>query len=90
MPTNQSSQGLNHCPKTTHDRPMALAAYVAEDGLVGHQWREKPLVLPRLDPQGRGMLRGQEEEVNGEGNTLIEEGKGDGIGGLCPENWERE
>jgi len=29
---------------------MAPAAYVAEDGLVGHQWEEKPLVLPRLDP----------------------------------------
>jgi hypothetical protein len=22
-----------------------LAAYVAEDGLVGHQWEERPLVL---------------------------------------------
>jgi len=32
------------------DRPMAPAAYVAEDGFVGHQWEEKPLVLPRLDP----------------------------------------
>ena len=26
---------------------MALAAYVAEDGLVGHQWEERPLVLRR-------------------------------------------
>jgi hypothetical protein len=24
---------------------MSLAAYVAEDGLVGHQWKERPLVL---------------------------------------------
>jgi hypothetical protein len=24
---------------------MALAAYVAEDSLVGHQWDERPLVL---------------------------------------------
>jgi len=32
------------------NRPMASAAYVAEDGLVRHQWEEKPLVLPRLDP----------------------------------------
>jgi hypothetical protein len=24
---------------------MALAAYVAEDGLVGYQWEERPLVL---------------------------------------------
>jgi len=28
---------------------MAPTAYVVEDGLVGHQWKEKPLVLPRLD-----------------------------------------
>jgi len=34
---------------------MAPAAYVAEVGLVGHQLEEKPLVLPRLDPQYRGM-----------------------------------
>ena len=25
--------------------PMVLAAYVAEDGLVGHQWEERPLDL---------------------------------------------
>ena len=25
--------------------PMAPAAYVAEDGLVGHQWEERPLGL---------------------------------------------
>jgi hypothetical protein len=27
---------------------MALAAYVAEDGLVGHQWEERALVLWRF------------------------------------------
>jgi hypothetical protein len=27
---------------------VALAAYVLEDGLVGHQWDERPLVLRRL------------------------------------------
>jgi len=32
------------------DRPMAPSGYVAEDGVVGHQWEEKPLVLQRLDP----------------------------------------
>ena len=32
------------------DRPMAPTAYVAEDGLVGHQREEKPLVLPILEP----------------------------------------
>jgi len=34
---------------------MAPAVCVAEDGLVGHQWKEKPLVLPRLDLQCKGM-----------------------------------
>jgi hypothetical protein len=30
--------------------PMAPAAYVAEDGLIGCQWEERPLV-----PQCRGI-----------------------------------
>jgi hypothetical protein len=34
---------------------VALAAYVAEDGLVGHQWEEKPLVCESSIPQYRGM-----------------------------------
>ena len=28
---------------------MAPPAYVAEDGLVVHQWEERPLVLRRLE-----------------------------------------
>jgi hypothetical protein len=28
---------------------MALAAYVAEDGLVGYQWEERPLGLRVFD-----------------------------------------
>ena len=31
------------------ERPMVLATYVAEDGMVGHQWEGRPLVLRRLD-----------------------------------------
>jgi hypothetical protein len=27
---------------------LSLAAYVAKDGLVGHHWEERPLVLQRL------------------------------------------
>ena len=34
---------------------MGLAAYVAEDGLVGHQWEERPLVLQRSYAQYRDM-----------------------------------
>jgi hypothetical protein len=29
----------------TQRGPMAPATYVAEDGLVGYQWEERPLVL---------------------------------------------
>ena len=50
QPEPQSSQGLNHQPKTIYmEGPMALGAYVAEDGLVGYQWEERALVLLRLN-----------------------------------------
>jgi hypothetical protein len=50
-PTGRTTISTN---QTTNQRvhmegPMAPAAYVAEDGLVGHQWEEKPLVIWRLD-----------------------------------------
>jgi hypothetical protein len=40
---------------------VSLDAYVAEDGLVGHHWEERPLVLRRLyDPvQGNARARKQ-------------------------------
>jgi hypothetical protein len=31
--------------KTVTPELMSLAAYVAEDGLVGHHWEERPLGL---------------------------------------------
>ena len=34
---------------------MALAKYVAEDGQVGHQWEEKPLICEGSIPQYSGM-----------------------------------
>jgi hypothetical protein len=41
----QNSQGLNHQLIV----PMVPATYVLEDGLVRHQWKERHLVLGRLD-----------------------------------------
>jgi hypothetical protein len=40
--------------ETTNQRvhmegPIAPAAYIAEDGLIGHQWEGKTLVLERLN-----------------------------------------
>jgi hypothetical protein len=42
---------------TNQYRPelVSLVVYVAEDGLVGHQWDERPLVLQRLYAKYRGM-----------------------------------
>jgi hypothetical protein len=34
---------------------MTLAAYVAEEGLVGHQWEESPLVSEGYMAQYRGL-----------------------------------
>ena len=48
------------------DRPMALAAYIAEDGLVGHQWEEKPLVVPRLDIPSVGECKVRESGIGGD------------------------
>jgi len=66
------------------DTFMAPAAYVAEDGLAGHQWVENPLVLPRLDhPPTSSFRKYQGGEAGrcgweGGGNTLTEEGGGMG------------
>jgi hypothetical protein len=39
----QSSQGLNHQPRSTHiEGAMATATYVTEDGLIWHQWEGRP------------------------------------------------
>ena len=48
--------------------PLAPAAYGVEDGLVGHQWEERPLVLERLNAPMEGNARvGKQEWVGGGG-----------------------
>jgi hypothetical protein len=68
---------------------MAPASYVAEDGLVGHQWEERPLVLWRLLCPIVGKCQGQESGVGGWGSILIE-ARGGGIGGFWRGYWERD
>jgi hypothetical protein len=41
---------------------MPLAAYVAEDELVNHQWEERPLVLQRLYALVQGNARARKWE----------------------------
>ena len=69
---------------------MAPAAYVAEVGLVRHQWEERSLVLRRLDrcPCVGEPRAGRWEWMGGWRNTLIEAGEG-GMGGVQRGNQER-
>jgi hypothetical protein len=61
------------------EQPMVLATYVAEDGLVGHQWEERPSDLRVFDASSVGECQGENIGVSGWGSTLIEAGGG-GIG----------
>jgi hypothetical protein len=44
---------------------VSLAAYVAEDGLVGHQWEERPLGLANFICLSTGERQSQEMGVGG-------------------------
>lgn len=44
---------------------MALAAYVAEGGLVGHQWEERPLGLIVFDAPGEENARDRKMGLGG-------------------------
>ena len=43
-------------------RLMSLVAYVAEDGLICHQWEERPLVLGRFYAPVQGNARARKQE----------------------------
>jgi hypothetical protein len=44
---------------------MSLAAYVAEDGLLGHHWEKRPLGLANFICPSTGEHQGQEVGVGG-------------------------
>jgi hypothetical protein len=44
---------------------MSLAACVTEDGLVSHQWKERPIGCANFICQSVGELQGQEVGVDG-------------------------
>jgi hypothetical protein len=46
---------------------VSLAAYVSEDGLVGHQWKERPIGRANFICLRKGELQGQEVGVGGWG-----------------------
>jgi hypothetical protein len=47
---------------------MSLAAYESEDGLVGHQWKERPIGLANFICLSTGECQGQEVGVGGWGS----------------------
>jgi hypothetical protein len=51
---------------------MSLAAYVAEDGLVGYHWEEWPLGIATLICLSTGECQCQEVGVDGEGSRAGE------------------
>jgi hypothetical protein len=44
---------------------VSLAAYVSEDGLVGHQWKERPIGRANFICPSTGERQGQEVGVGG-------------------------
>ena len=49
---------------------LSLAAYVSKDGLVSHQWKERPIDNAKFICLGTGELQGQEVGVGGQGSEL--------------------
>jgi hypothetical protein len=47
---------------------VSVAAYVSEDGLVGHQWKERPLGRASFICLSTGECQGQEVGVSGWGS----------------------
>jgi hypothetical protein len=44
---------------------LSLAAYVSKDGLVGHQWKERPIGCANFLCLSTGECQGQEVGVGG-------------------------
>ena len=70
---------MNYPVPPTPTELMSLAAYVSEDGLVGNQWKERPIGhLQTLNVLSTGESQGQEirvewvgEWVGGAGGGLL-------------------
>jgi hypothetical protein len=50
---------------------VSLAAYVSEDGLVGHQWKERPIGLTNFICLSTGEHQGQEVGVGRGGGGRV-------------------
>jgi hypothetical protein len=57
---------------------MSLVAYVSEDGLVGHHWKERPIGHAKIICLSIGERQGQEVGVGGWGSVF-----GEQVGDIC-------
>ena len=72
-PIGGTTVWTNHYPPRPTEL-MFIAAYVSEDGLVGHDWKERPIGHANFICLSTGERQGQEVGVGGCG--------GEGMGGL--------
>ena len=75
FPTLQVEQQYELPSTPTPTELVSLAAYVSEDGLVGHQWKERPIGLANFICLSTGEHQGQEVGVGGQGSVW-----GEGMG----------
>jgi hypothetical protein len=54
-----------HYELTSTPELLTLAAYVSEDGLVGHHWKERPIGLANFVCPSTGERQGQKVGVGG-------------------------
>ena len=54
-----------HYELTSTPELLTLAAYVSEDGLVGHEWKERPIGRVNFIWLNIGERQGQEVGVGG-------------------------
>jgi hypothetical protein len=59
---------MNYPVPPTPTELMSLAAYVSEDGLVGNQWKERPIGHANFKCLSTGESQGQEIRVGGWGS----------------------
>jgi hypothetical protein len=66
---------------------LSLAAYVSEDGLVSHHWKERPIRLANFICPSTGERQGQKGGVGGSGIGGVGMGEfWDSIGNVKEEN----
>ena len=59
-----------HYELTSTPELLTLAAYVSEDGLVGHHWKERPIGLAKFMCPSTGERQGKEGGVGGWGRGV--------------------